>query len=176
MNKDQLGFNLIELIVAIAIFGIMATAVTVNLRRGGASGQEVQLQANNIASILRESQVKALSGEPFNGSVPTGGYGVRITECSTPPCAISLFADTNNNFTYDSATEEIQTVSLGRGVLIDSVSIGSPLDIIFKPPRPFICFGNECSGIGEVVITLTNPQGGGDRTITINQVSGRISL
>ncbi len=174
--KNQNGFNLVELIVAIAIFGIMATAVTVNLRRGGASGQEVKLQANNIASLLRESQVKSLSGEPFNGAVPTGGYGVHIAECSTPPCSLSTFADINSNFTYDSATEEIQTISLGSGVIVDSISTGGSLDILFKPPRPYICFSNQCSGVGEVIISLANPEGTGIQTISINQVSGRISL
>lgn len=174
--KNENGFNLIELIVAIAIFGIMATAVTVNLRRGGASGQEVQLQANNIASVLREAQVKAFSGEPYNGAVPTGGYGVHLTECSTPPCSVATFADVNNNFTYDAATEEIEVISLGNGVILESISTGNSLDIIFKPPRPFICFSDQCSGIGEVVVTLADPNGTGDKTITINQVSGRISL
>lgn len=176
MIRSQQGFNLIELIVAMAIFGLLATAVTVNLRRGGSSGQEVRLQANNLVSLLREAQVKALAGEPFNGAVPTGGYGVHLVECSTPPCSVMLFADVNSNFTYDSGGEDVQEVSLGSGAIVSSISTGSSLDILFKPPRPFICFGNQCSGIGGVTVEIASP----DRTVVepvqINQISGMISL
>lgn len=172
MNKQ--GFNLVELIVSIAIFGILATVVTANLK-GSSPSREAKQQADNIASFMREAQVKALAGEPFNDEVPIGGYGVHIEICTTPPCSVTLFADVNTNFTYDAGTEEINTISLGTVVIIESISTGTTADVIFKPPRPYTCFGEACSGIGELIITLGNNRNNLTTDVVINQISGRIS-
>ena len=172
MNK--LGFNLIELIVSIAIFGILATVVTVNLR-GSSPSREAKQQANNVASFMREAQIKALAGEPFNDAVPIGGYGVHVETCTTPPCTLTMFADINTNFTFDAGTEEVNTISLGATVTVDSISTGSPVDVIFKPPRPYTCFGDVCSGIGELIISLGNNKNNLTTDVVVDQISGRIS-
>ena len=171
---NQRGFNLVELLVAISIFGIIATAVVANLR-GGSPGNEMRLQADNISSLLRQAQIQSATGQPFNGSPPIGGYGVFIETCTSTPCSVALFADADGNFTYDSATEQIQEVSLGSSVIISTISTGSPLAILFKPPRPYMCFGSECSGVEEITVTLGNVQNDQTVTITANQISGSIS-
>ena len=173
-RMNQQGFNLVELLVAIAIFGIISTAVVANLR-GGSSGNELNLQADNISSLLRQAQIQSSTGQPFNGNPPIGGYGVSLATCSTPPCSVTLFADENGNFAYDGAAEEIQVVTLGSAVTINAISEGSPFAILFKPPRPYMCFGTECSGIGEATITLGSVQSDKTLTITANQISGSVS-
>lgn len=168
------GFSLIELIVAIGIFGILTAAVVVNLRQASPAG-ELNLQAANIVSLLRQAEVQSKAGEPFEGQISIGGYGVTITECSTPPCSAVLFADVNGDWTIQSATEEVQSISLGENVTIDSVSLATTVDITFKPPRPFICFNAQCSDIGTLDITLGSTETSETVTITINQISGQIS-
>lgn len=175
-RKRTTGFTLIDLMVAIAIFATISIAAFANIR-GGTPGQEVQLQADNVTSLLRQAQVQAFSGEPFNGVPPIGGYGVRITvPCSTAPCDVVLFADVNNNLAFDAATEEVETVSLGTNVTINASSLGNGAhDILFKPPRPFMCFDSVCDGLGAQTITIGSDSTAKEVDITLNQVSGQIS-
>ena len=173
MIKSQEGFNLVELLVAISIFGILATMVTVNVR-GGSSGRELALQSENLTSLLRDAQVRALSGVPNQGQVPLGGYGVNVGTCSTPPCSVTLFGDTNGNFALDGG-EEIQTITLGNSIIVSSLSYNDPFTVLFKPPRPIICFGTDCSGVGQATITVGTLRSGATQDITIDQISGRIS-
>jgi len=160
--------------VAIAIFGLISTAVIVNLR-GSSPSREVQQQANNISSLLRQAQVMSFAGEPLNGTVPTGGYGVDFNVCTTPPCSVTMFGDLDNSFSYDPATETFNQVSLGPNVTIESISEGAPMSVIFKPPRPYTCFNGVCSGIGELVITLGSTEVTRTIDVTVNQISGQIS-
>jgi prepilin-type N-terminal cleavage/methylation domain-containing protein len=173
MIKYQKGFTLIELLIAIAIFGILSTMVTANLR-GGSSGRELALQSENVTSLLRDAQVRALAGQPHQGQIPLGGYGIHVMTCSTPPCEVTLYADLDGSFTLDPG-EEIQVVTLGTGVVIQALSHNDPFDVVFKPPRPFICFGSDCSGIGQATITMGTVRSGATTDIIIDQVSGRIS-
>jgi len=160
--------------VSIVIFGLISTAVIVNLRSSSPAG-EIRLQADNIASLLRQAQVQSYSGESFNGIVPTGGYGVYFATCLTPPCKVTLFADFNNNFTLDPADEFIQDISLGTQTTILNLSYQGPTAVVFKPPKPLICFNNTCSGIGEFRVTLGNLKDSSTVDVVVNQASGQIS-
>ena len=171
--KKTLGFTIVELITAIAIFALIATVAFVNIR-GSSPSREVQLQANNLASLLRQAQVQSFAGEQFNGASPIGGYGVFVSQCSSPPCSMVLFADVDASFTMDGG-EEVQTVSLGSHVTIDTISTGAAVHVIFKPPRPFTCFDDACSGIDELTITLGSEKTAKTVPVVVNQVSGQVS-
>ncbi len=126
---------------------------------------------------MRSAQVQSFSGVQFNGVTPSGGYGVHIVvPCSTPPCNVILFADTNNNQTFDVGTEEVETVSFGTQVQILSSTLGDGAhDIVFKPPRPFICLDGVCSGLPEQEIILGASGSSKTVDVNINQTSGQIS-
>jgi len=171
--KKTLGFTIVELLVAIAIFALISTVAFVNIR-GSSPSREVQLQANNLSSLLRQAQVQSSAGEPFSGAPPIGGFGVFVEQCSTAPCSVVLFADVDGSFTLD-AGEEVQTVSLGSHVTIDTISTGSGVHVIFKPPRPFTCFDDVCSGINELTITLGSQKTSKKVPVIVNQVSGQVT-
>jgi prepilin-type N-terminal cleavage/methylation domain-containing protein len=168
------GFTLVELLVAIAIFGMIAAAATANLR-GNNPDRQLRSQVNNFASFLRQAQVQSMSGEPFAGSVPVGGYGVYVEQCAVPPCQATLFADQNANFLMEEPAEVVQTISFGSELTINAVSTGNPSVFLFRPPAGSVCFNNICSDAGVAQITVGARGTDAERVITINQVSGQIS-
>ncbi|MBI4121986.1 MAG: prepilin-type N-terminal cleavage/methylation domain-containing protein [Parcubacteria group bacterium] len=180
------GFTLVELLVAIAIFGLLTAAVTANLRGSGPSRQ-LQEQSGNVVSLLRQAQVQAIAGQPFNGTVPVGGYGVHVAVCAAPPCEVSLFVDSNANFAMG-ASEVIETITLGSEVTIKAVSARASsmlflrlpgkggLYFNFRPPAGGVCFDKNCSDGGTATITLGAHGTELERVISINQISGQISF
>ena len=135
----------------------------------------VRLHADNLASLLKQAQSQAGSGALHNGQVSIGGFGVKVESCKTPPCSVIHFADFNTNFSYDEGAEEIQTVSFGRNVTINSVSAGDPTHVIFKPPQPFVCIESVCSGTGIITITLGSTRSSKTVEVVVNQLSGQIT-
>ncbi len=168
------GFTLVELLVVITIFGLITAAAVANLR-GNSPKRQLRGQTVNLASLLRQAQVQAMSGESFAGSVPAGGYGVYIETCAVPPCEVKLFADQNANFTMEQPAEVIQTITLGNEAFIDTVSTGNPSVFLFRPPTGSVCFNNICSEAGVAAITIGVRGSTETSNVTINQVSGQIS-
>lgn len=162
------GFSLIELLVSIAIFGILSTFIVANIRGSGPK-QEVRLQAANLASLLRQAQVRSMAGEPVEGSVPLGGYGLEIDDCVTAPCSVTTLVDRDGDFAADSTDQ----IGLGDQILTDVVGADS-VRIYFKPPRPYVCINADCSRTQEVVINVLHPRTDDFSTVKVNPVSGQI--
>lgn len=171
--KRPTGFTLVELIVAMGIMVLITTAAVANLR-GRSPDRQLRDQARNLASLLRQAQVQAIAGEPADGAVPVGGYGVQAQSCSTPPCDVILFADKNGNFSLDTG-EERSRISLGNDVTINSISIADPVHVLFRPPAGFICFNNVCSGALTADIVLGVRGSTTTSTVSVQQLSGQIS-
>lgn len=168
------GFTLVELLVAISIFGLITAAVVVNFR-GASPNRQLQLQAANIASLMRQAQVQAQAGEPYGGTVPAGGYGIHLNACGAGSCTITLFADQNNSFSMQSPAEVVQTIDLGQTVYVSGVSSGGQAHVIFRPPAGSICLENVCSGAAPLTITLAAAGTSMTRVLTVNQLSGQIT-
>lgn len=168
------GFTLVELLVAIAIFGLISAAAVANLR-GSNPNAVLRQQAGNAASFIRQAQVQAMSGEPFAGSVPVGGYGVYVELCAVPPCALTLFADQNANFEMEAPAEVVQTINLGSAVTVEAISTGNPSAILFRPPSGAACFNDACSDAGTASITFGARGTDNLQTVGVNQISGQIS-
>jgi len=83
-----------------------------------------------------------MSAQEFNGSIPSGGYGIWLEADSFPKTSYSLFADINNNKKYDGA-ELIESIALEEGVEITYVTdspAGGLMHVIFKAPDPEVIF------------------------------------
>jgi prepilin-type N-terminal cleavage/methylation domain-containing protein len=157
MNK---GFTLIELLVVIAIISIMSALVLPNL---GFSEKQfsVVTSAYKLAQDMRRVQEMGMSSIEFNGSIPLGGYGIRVLNSSN---SYILFADVDNDHIYDS-NEKIEEVSLdGQAIFQTSATV------IFAPPDPII-YGAPVS----IVIRDTSDLGLSSKTVKIN-IIGLISI
>lgn len=167
------GFALIELLVSIAIFVIITTAVVVNFRVGERS-TELRLTAQELATKIRRVQIMAQSGRQIEGLSLPQGYGVYITGND-----FVFFADQDGNWIYD-AGEEISevTFSLPSAMIIESLEPLLPddrLDVVFEVPGPRVWI-NGAEDDGTAQIQLKHEGTGQTRTITVWRVSGRVEV
>jgi prepilin-type N-terminal cleavage/methylation domain-containing protein len=166
------GFTIIELLVAISIFIVVTGLVVANFRRGARS-DELKIAAAGLANTLRRAQTMALAGETINGALPLGGYGVYVT-LDTPNRYI-IFADRNNDKIYGVGEELAGGINfLPPSIAINQVSPVS-VSVVFKPPKPTIYIDGGTSE-NLVMITLKDSISGQTRKVTVNRISGQISM
>ncbi len=180
-NKySQRGFTLTEMLIAIAIIGSLSTLVVVNISQLK-SGSAVTYSSEEFSALLRQSQLWSLTGQTYSGTRPAGGWGIHIETCTAGSCTYFLFADTypsTPNYTYDDGNDiKVQSVSLDATVGVSSISPinGNSIDIVFDTPSGSV-YLNGTQVDDEAVIVFTHAQSGDQKTVRVNQVTGRIDI
>ncbi|MBI2636904.1 MAG: type II secretion system protein [Parcubacteria group bacterium] len=163
------GFTLIDLIVSIGIFALVATSVAVNFN-AGARNDSVRQAANIAAGVLRRAQSMTLSGATLSdGTFPRGGYGVRFD--ASAPSTLTLFADKDGNFNYTDGTEELEDVALPK----ENAFSGGTLNVVFGSPDADVYF-NGVATESSKTISITAPQAGVTQSVIIYRLSGQVRV
>jgi prepilin-type N-terminal cleavage/methylation domain-containing protein len=194
------GFTLIEVLISLAIFAVITGFALANFRLGG-QGEELRLAAENLASAVRRAQTQAIAGQtvfacdatrtlcdPADAAAcPAGvcsaivprGFGVRVAIGEGRDRSIIQFADIDGDKDLDAGeVTSRESVSLTPQVAVSalSVSFDGALDIVFVPPRPRTHFSADRFPDTVAAITLRQSATGATRTVTVNRISGQISV
>jgi len=203
MNK-RFGFTLVEMLVSLAIFGVITGFVMANLRVGG-QGDELRISSQLVASAIRRVQTMAVAGQTVYfcrqtgelvGSklcptgqdaecpegtcakeIPPGGFGVHFSTAAGSERTIITFADLDRDYGYD-AGEEIRRDSVSSGALV-GVSTLQPvtddqLDIVFAPNAMAVYF-NKSTETAIATIVVRHSHTGAAKRVIVNSLSGQIS-
>ncbi len=202
--RNARGFTLIEMMVSLSIFGVMA-AVMLASYRSGSIVDEMRTASQLAASAVRQAQTRSMAGSVISvcrrgAEIPPqlcsfgcdGGecanevpyaYGVRFRSTGDGSREAVIFADLADstgaaNMTMD-ATEVIQSTKLsstGRSYVKSlSPSLGDRLEIVFVPPRPSIYFNNSEADNLAIIEFGHEADDTDTRKLRVNRISGQVS-
>ena len=144
-KKKKNGFTLIEILIVVAIIGMLSAIVFIGLR-GKEDDFTIQRSAHKLDLDIGRAKELTMRAEDF-GAVPSrGGFGVHFEINDN---YYILFADVNENRIFD-AMELYEKIELEQGVTITSLS-QNPLTIVFIPPDPTVRISG---GLTSATITL----------------------
>ncbi len=206
------GFTLIELLVVLAIMVIMTSFLLIRQSRFNSSTL-LRSPAYSVALSVRQSQAygtasfgtttsitNCATGTYQNSACFVKGYGIYVNFGSSNPTSYTLFADFNNNGTYDDG-EVVKVFNLGNGYSVSKICAAAGatqycntnagvtwLSILFRRPNPDACFttnlsSSACatspSGVvyssGSIQIQSNGGDAGTTRSINVN-TTGQISV
>lgn len=166
--KNNVGFTIVDLLISIAILGVLSTAVLANFRVGERS-DSVRQSANMSLSFLRRAQTMTLSGSTLasDGTFPQGGYGIRFDSSDTN--TLVLFADKNADYIYNSG-EEIESIDLAKNTVFNA---SGNLDVLFSAPDGNVYFNGTATEASKTI--LFSSEGTGiTKSVIIYRASGQI--
>ncbi|HXK35877.1 MAG TPA: prepilin-type N-terminal cleavage/methylation domain-containing protein [Candidatus Paceibacterota bacterium] len=181
------GFTLVEMLVVIAIIGLIGGILINNLRGSNGSRMAVDRAATGLVADLRKAQNLAIAGKTANG-MPVCGFGVHYASVTTyqiyagdvPNPSTDQCASFSRDYIPGEGDRIVETLKLIESeVEIKSWSgAGTAYDLFFESPDPITYINNAKNAATPLVITLgfksavcpTNC-----RTINIYS-SGRIDL
>lgn len=148
------GFTLIEMVVVIAIIGVLTIAFFANYR-GGAEEFALKRSIHQVALDIRRAQGLSTATQEFYGTFQ-GGYGVYLSEGSAN---YILFIDCDSNGYYSGSylvcsdctggsciteryPETVETISLEGKIIFSDIipNTSGQLSILFTPPDPTVTF------------------------------------
>lgn len=127
-NKFVSGFTLLEVLVVVAIIGIMTSVAFVSVQRGKID-KEVSAAAEQVASAIREAQNYALSGKQPSTTETTCGFGFRRINLTRynifynhTTASLSTCADVPKIYDTAIASSNFTGITLPNGVLFNGTT------------------------------------------------------
>lgn len=168
------AFTLVEALVSFSVIIILTAIILVNYYRS--ENRFALLRASQeLAQNIRSAGEMAMSAREFQGSVPSGGYGIHIRRAWIN--YYILYADINGNGFYDETPNPtidpiIRRINLERGVIISNILQPPILSINFRPPNPTIRISNDLnlSITNADIIFSLEAEPAQTKTIEINNV------
>lgn len=169
------GFTLIELIVSVGVI-TMVTGIFLANYSSANRRSDLVMTAQKMVSDIRMAQNYALGlaryGLSGSLNVPAGGWGIHIDLQNYGNNKYVLFADDNNNQSFDSGEADVrygaQITTLPTNIVIDSVSMGTKADITFLPPNPITTIKMAVSTIPQADIILKDVKTNNTKKVRVN--------
>lgn len=165
-TKNQTGFSLIEILIAISIFILLSILVVINFR-----GNDVETALSNsgleFSQALRTAQNYGLTCKVFDND-SYSGYGILINTQTS----YILYADKNENLIYDDDILDvfIQEFYLPENVRVDNLGT----NIVFKCPDASICIDANCARNDEQVFNFQSQVSGQVKKIILDIATGKV--
>ncbi len=187
-KTSQQGFTLLELLITIAVIGLIATLMLANFKQGE-KVKRVQLTIDGVVNLIRLGQNYTLAGKQIqrtsgcSGDNTIADYRIVVTNASS---VINLYADDkcgtavlidkytlpdkvqqkNNGVSYTVCSPSCSTVTANR------------VEFLFTPPFGKITARTGSSGsytdFSSADITYQSTDGTSTKTFRVDGVSGRI--
>jgi len=169
--KNKTGFTLMEMLLSLFIVSLISTLLLVNYR-GGQEQKAVLSQAETLVNELRAAQNSALHGRETGGQVPYG-YGLYFNTATSDSSYI-IFADTNDNKTYDGG-EATETIALSERIYLQSTA-PDPVSVFFQPPFAVFYVNGVSSVAQSATINFRSARSGFTQTVLINNLGHGIYI
>lgn len=151
------GFSIIELLIIVAVIGLMSSLVTVRLLSRN-DKVDVENATLLVSAHVKDARSHSLSGQTV--SATTNGWGVYA---DVPNQQLELFADTNGDAIYSSGDYTEQLFLEDRTQLIECKLNATQVDtcgVFFASPSAQASFFTGSGAVTDPLTALTLTVGG----------------
>lgn len=192
LQKKNLGFTLVELLVVVAVIG-MLSGIAFQTAKTGRATLTLDRAAHKVAQDIRRAAQMAQQGQPWPDCAPgnIAGYGVRFDRYMGA-CYL-IYAECDNITSYDltetctsagSGNDKVvEKIPFEQSVQVNNLSVvlisgsgksAQAASILFAPPKPTVYIEGSTSVQAQIQITLS-AAGAQARTIILRQ-SGAVEV